>query len=244
MAKIATQLITKAKSDDAEKLTAMDGFRDGKKWAAKSNFFDVLRFINAVEWFPPYSKPRKLTKCPLHDLRETLKSKGEWYSCGFIRGVQDAFQAEYSAYVFHRHQEGIVDGRTWASKANSKQLFRMKSFARCETGRYIFVLPYTEECHRPKDWSISLVANLYAVWGLGCDNIEYQEFWQPFVDEPIEKVIARFKLFGHRAGHKLQDRHYIAGFVDGALGLSERIEERMIWRTPISPPDDGSISAR
>lgn len=242
MAKNATKPTTTVKSDDAAEPTEIDGIRDGRKWTVTSDFFDVLRFVNAVEWIPPYLKPRPWIKCPFPDLREKLESKGRDYSVGFIRGVQDCFQAEYSAYVCRRQQEGIEDGREWASKVSGKQLSRMKAFARDENSRNIFVLPYHNPNYGPEWSSEKLVCFLHGLCTLACYDREYRDFWQPFVKEPITKVLARLEQLGHRAGHKLQDHHYVAGFVDGALGISEQIERRLNDRTPIPPPERVSYS--
>jgi hypothetical protein len=200
-----------------------------------------------MEWVIPFSKRYPWAKCPFPDLRKTLESNGHPYTVGFIRGVQDTFQAEYSALSFLRHREGVEDGRRWASDyANVVQFARMIEFAHSDGTREIFVV------HRQL-WGSMTPAHQLVEYLLDdaypydedseslIDCREFREFWQPFVDEPMDKVMSNLQLYGFRAGHKLQDRNYVAGFVDGALGLSEQLRQRLSERRPTPLPSEDSI---
>ncbi len=238
MAKKATKPSTTARKQKTE-LTFMDGMADGYTWAVTSDDCDVLEFVQHVGWDIPFSKRYPWTECPFPDLRKTLESKGCRYTVGFIRAVQDSFQAKHSALVFHRHQEGVEDGRRWASEyANDIQHVRIREFAQSEGTREIFVRPYPHDSHGLWTPAHELVEHLFndtypydEYLAPLFDCSEFREFWQPFVSEPMDKVMSDLKLYGFRAGHKLQDHHYIAGFVDGALGLSEQLGRRLSERT-------------
>jgi len=159
--------------------------------------------------------------------------------------VQNAFQAEHSALVFHRHQEGVEDGRRWTSAcADDSQHARISEFARAMSSREIFVGPNYRDPWTPAHLLVAyLLADAYPADEDGeqlDDCKEFREFWQPFVDEPMDKVMSNLRLYGFRAGHKLQDHHYIAGFIDGALGLSDQLGRWLSERTPL--PYVGSIS--
>ncbi len=247
MGKKVAKPTTASEDQSSTELTFMDGMEDGHKWAVTSDFFDVQKFVNKVGWNVPYSPQRPWSKCPFPDLRETLESKGRHYTVGFIRAVQDSFQAEYSAFVFHRYREGTENGRQWASEHASDELrVRIREFAQSDYSRDIFVCPRSDESWTPAHELLEFIyENTYSsddFWESHFDCSEFRDFWQPFVNEPMNKVLANLEQYGYRAGHKLQDRHYIAGFVDGALGHSEQLERRLNERTPIPPPKDGSIS--
>jgi len=77
---------------------------------------------------------------------------------------------------------------------------------------------------------VSLIDGLYPANEEGellSDCPEFREFWQPFVQESLDNLIPRFRLISFRGRHKLQDRHYVIGFVDGALGLSDQLGLRL-----------------
>lgn len=183
-------------------------------------------------------------------MKRTLESKGLRYTVGFIRAVQDSFQAEYSAFAFHRYREGTENGRRWATEyASDEHLVRIREYAQVEISRSIFVHSFPKELFPQWTPAHELLAFLYEDVCLSSEDgelhfdcSEFRDFWQPFVNEPMNKVLAKVKRYWYRAGHKLQDRHYIAGFVNGALGLTEQLERRLNERTPITPPKDGSIS--
>ena len=250
MKKIVAKPTTASEDQSSTDRTFMDWMEDGHKWAVTSDFFDVQKFVNKVGWNVPYSHQRPWSKCPFPDLRETLESKGQHYTVGFIRAVQNSFQAEYSALVFLRYREGTENGRKWASEyASDELLVRIREYAQLEISRRVFVHSYPHEFYPL--WTPAHVL-LEFIYDNTCpssedgelhfDSSEFRDFWQPFVNEPMNKVLANLEQYGHRAGHKLQDHHYIAGFVDGALGHTEQLERRLNERTPIPPPKDGSIS--
>ncbi len=246
MAKNATKPSTAAKKQTTP-LTFVDGLADGHTWVVTSDHFDVLEFVTNVGWNIPFTERNPWATCPFPDLRMTLETKGSPYTVGFIRAVQDTFQAEHSALVFHRHQEGVEDGRRWASEyADDRHHVLIREFAQSDRTREIFVRPYPHNSHQLWTPAHDLVEYLFddtypydEDLASLFDCSEFREFWQPFVNEPMDKVMSDLKLFGFRAGHKLQDGHYIAGFVDGALGLSENLKLRLSERTPTPLPIKG-----
>ena len=209
------------------------GWADGKRWLAAADPFEVRELVNKIGWNAPCSSLSPWKTCPFNDLRKKLRSEGRDYTYMFIQAVQNCFMAEHSALVFHRHREGAEDGRRWASEyANAGQLAQISKFARSFWTRAIFIGPDPCESWTPAHRLVlDLLPDAYPDGEDGKpqeDCTEFREFWQPFVNEPMDKVMSSMKLYGFRAGHKLQDRHYVVGFVDGALGLSEQIRQRLI----------------
>jgi hypothetical protein len=217
------------------------GWSDGRKWIATCDHFDAHKFVKDLGWDVPWSSRTPWANCPFPELRKKLRSEGRDYTHLFIEAVQDAFKAEYSAHVFLRHGEGVQDGRRWAAEyATDGQIAQISNFSQSFWTRAVFNGPDPCESWTPAH---RLVLNLLGdAYPNGEDGkpqnncTEFREFWQPFVNEPMDEVMSTLELFGFRAGHKLQDRQYIAGFVDGALGLSENLKLRLSERTPTPLP--------
>lgn len=243
MATKANKQSTAASKERARIRDYKRGIAGGREWVATCDPFDALEFVNSIGWDVEWSSRAPWTKCPFPDLRKRLRSEGRDYTHTFIQAVQDDFKAQHAALVSHRHQEGIVDGRLWTSDyAAVGQLAHVEDFAWSFMTRGIFIGPEPYEPWTPAHRLVTcLMGDAYPhdkeKYPL-VDCREFREFWQPFVNEPMDTVMSNLKLYGFRAGHKLQDRHYIAGFVDGALGLSEQLGRRLSERT--LPPKDGS----
>jgi hypothetical protein len=62
---------------------------------------------------------------------------------------------------------------------------------------------------------------------------EFRQFWQSFVDEPIDQLMSRLPTLQGR--HKLQNGDYIRGFVSGAIGLAEQVRQRLKEEWPVRP---------
>lgn len=220
------------------------GFADGCEWAETCDRFDAQRFVDHLGWEVPWSSRTPWAKCPFPDLQKRLRSEGRDYTHMFIEAVQDQFKAENSALVYLRHREGVEDGRRWASKyATDGQLTQISVFARSFWTRAVFIGPDPCELWTPAHRLVlDLLGDAYPNGEDGkpqMDCTEFREFWHPFVREPINEVMSNLEHFGFRAGHKLQDRHYIAGFVDGALGLSDKLRRQLSKRTPTPLPNKG-----
>lgn len=244
MAKNATKKSTAARREQARFRDYKRGFADGDEWVGTCDLFEAREFVNKMGWDVPWSERYPWKKCSLPDLRRRLRSGGRAYTHAFMQAVQNDFQAEHSALVFHRHQEGVEDGRRWASDfANGGQHARVSNFAQSFWTREVFVGPDHCESWTPAHRLVAYL--LDDAYPIGEDRkprvdcTEFREFWQPFVKEPMDKVMSNLQLYGFRAGHKLQDRNYVVGFVDGVLGLSGKLGRRLSERTPTPLPNEG-----
>lgn len=247
MAKNVTKQSTAEIRQRAQLRNYKRGFADGREWVATCDLFDAQEFVNKMGWDIPWPSRNPWTKCSFPDLRKKLRSEGSDYTNMFIEAVQDGFKAEHSALVFRRHREGVEDGRRWASEhANDGQLAQIGHFARSFWTREIFVGPDPCELWTPAHRLVlDLLGDAYPIGDDGKpqkDCTEFRQFWQPFVNEPMDKVMSNLTLYGFRAGHKIQDRHYVVGFVDGALGLSEQLGRRLSERTLTPLPTKGRSS--
>jgi len=240
----ATRTSTAASRQRDQLRKRKQGLADGHKWMATCDHFDAHKFVNAMGWDVPWSSRTPWAKCPFPELRKRLRSEGRDYTHLFIEAVQDAFKAESSALVFLRHGEGVEDGQRWASGyAKGGQLAQISDFSQSFWTREVFIGPDSCESWTPAHrLVVDLLGDAYPNGEDGKPQkncTEFREFWQPFVNEPMDEVMSNLELFGFRAGHKLQNRHYIAGFVDGALGLSENLRLRLSERTPTPLPIKG-----
>ena len=215
-----------------KKFSYEDGQAYAREWLNDAHPFVVQELLASVGWRMSQSIRSPWDYCPTRSWREFLQSKGRQYTFGFFDEVRNASQAIIFAFVYHRHHEGVQDGRRWASEvATEGQLCRLKSFSTDYRNRELFAEPYD----LASSWNPAYELVAYLFDGnypdqqseLLSDGPEFREFWQPFVQEPLENLIPRFELIAFQGRHKLQDRHYMIGFVDGALGLSEQLGLRL-----------------
>ncbi len=215
-----------ARTKAAHRVTFKDGFNEG---------------ITSAQNL--YASQSAVSLCRLDQLRDRVPSQ-EWQPCtGEVTTKKDAarvlrekkrfdigFKLETSrlmpcmrsAFEFACHFAGQKDGAVWANQfATELQISRLK-----------LDWPY----RRPNfqdffDWtpSHSILLCILAEDYPGdedddclSDCPEYREFWQPFVAEPMERVLALFSPESEPR-HKLQMISYADGFVDGALGWSAEL---------------------
>ena len=216
-----------------KKFSYEDGQADAREWLNDAHPFDVQELLESVGWQMSQSIRFPWDYCPTRSWRELLESKGRQYTFGFLDEVRNASQAVIFAFVYHRHHEGVQDGRRWASEvATEGQLSRLKSFSTDYRNRELFAEPYffVGSWTPAHELAVALVDGNCPADQSGellSDCREFREFWQPFVQEPLETLIPRFALDAFQGRHKLQDRHYVIGFIDGALGLSEQLGLRL-----------------
>lgn len=210
-----------------------EGRLAGREWAAAAHPADILVLINGVGWWIPDSRREPWNTCPFPDLEARLEANGRYFTVGFLNAVGDEFQAKHHALISVRHREGQLDGQRWATEfATQDQITQLGTFAASTDQRMFFTRPSLPDpawtpAHEivacllggqyPTDEDDNLLED--------CD--EFREFWQPFVTEPINDVMSKLKMLSLSGRHKLQDHYYAAGFVDGALGLSEQIRQRL-----------------
>lgn len=205
----------------------------GRMWAEAAHPADILTLIKNVGWSPLAFRGESWNTCPFPDLKAQLRAKGSFFTVGFFNGVGDEFQAKHHALISIRHNEGESDGQRWATEFASQELIeRLGDFAAAWDQRKFFVNPSSYEpawtpAHELVAW---LVGDHYPSdegGELAEDCPEFRSFWEPFVTEPIGRVMAKLKLDSLRGRHKLQDPYYVTGFIDGALGLSDQIRQRL-----------------
>jgi hypothetical protein len=130
------------------------------------------------------------------------------------------------ALAYIRHHEGVENGQRWASElATETQLSLLRDFARDPQRLDIFLGLQDESA------ADELVAHLVDATYAADDErevlycVQFPDFWQPFVNQPMDEVMALLERTNTGIRHKLQDCRYVAGFVDGALGLSEQLRQ-------------------
>jgi hypothetical protein len=210
-----------------------EGSLAGREWAVAAHPADILTLIDNVGWWTPGSRREPWNTCPFPDLEARLKANGRFFTLGFLTAVGDEFQAKHHALLSVRHREGELDGQRWATEfATQEQIIQLGNFATATDQRRFFTDPsFHEPPWTPAHELVAcLLGSQYPIDeddNLVEDCQEFRTFWQPFVTEPMDQVISNLKLNSLHGRHKLQDPYYVAGFIDGALGLSEQIRQRL-----------------
>lgn len=204
-----------------------------RKWVRSGSPVEIRTVVEFAGCSIPRTYRESWQAVPISALRNQLKSKGRSYTYGFLNEVGNEFQALRQALIVIRHQEGMADGKRWAAEyAISDQLIRLQEFSTSFDNRNFFVEPTMDDSSwTPAHELISFIfAGTYPINEDGAllDDCEtFRQFWQPFVREPLDDVIRTFGLPTYLGRHKLQDIHYIIGFVDGALGISDRLQQQL-----------------
>ena len=202
-----------------------------RNWLDETHPQDVQAAIGWLGWSSPTTELRPWQYCLDPFLGRHLESQGRAYTFGFASEVRAEFQAVSPALAYLRHHRGIEDGRRWAAElATEAQILRLKCFATDPTKKDIFVKVGTSGSELP---AFDLAAHLVEP-DPGSDDIDGKplcerlvEFWQPFSGEPTSTFLALLPPEENGIRHKFQDPQYVAGFVDGALGISEKLCRRM-----------------
>ncbi|WP_088260464.1 hypothetical protein [Fimbriiglobus ruber] len=216
------------------------GSEDAQKWLETAHPDEIIAFIRAVgERHSRIRNPWALLRTDFPQLHDDLESWGKEYSDAFISCVRTRWHVVKMPWEHVMYSEGIADGRKWANETTRPQL--VESLRSAVTNRPLEVLP--NKLNSYDQWEFVSPAHKLVVSVLGdeyprsapaerddigdiisdCD--EFKEFWQPFVDEPMDKVVKTL-LDVTSSTCKLQSPIYIAGFVDGALGLSDSLRLR------------------
>jgi hypothetical protein len=216
------------------------GSEDAQKWLETAHPDDIIAFIRAVgERHSRIRNPWASLRSDFPQLHDELESWGKDYSDAFISCVRIRWHVVKRPWEHVLYSEGIADGCKWAIETTRPQL--LESLRSTVTSRPLEVLPDELSCN--DQWEFASPAHKLVASVLGdeyprsapaegddigdiisdCD--EFKEFWQPFVDEPMDKVVKTL-LEVTSSTCKLQSPIYIAGFVDGALGLSDTLRLR------------------
>lgn len=238
MTKRTTRSVSKKANDKTGEHTYEHGKLEGRLWQQAAHPNDVKDAIESLGWWDPHTGRMPWRYCE-DPLRSHLESRGRAYTFGFADAIRNAFQAVAPALAYIRHHEGVEDGRRWASEfATETQFSRLRDFARDPQSRDTFLGLRGE--HAAEELVAYLVDSTYATDDERevIDCVDFPDFWQPFVNQPMDEVMALLKRKHTGIRHKLQDGRYIAGFVDGALGLSEQLRQGLRrLASPQSPTD-------
>ena len=235
--------MTTTKKKAKKSLRRQQEYKQGRayarEWMLESRLLDIRELIDAYGWSVPPDLRRPWAYCPLPDLQEKLKLQGKLFSNGFLQELLILFQSLQPAFEYHCHHEGVNDGRRWGTEfASPGQLARMLDFSISPCDREVFVSrPYVNRPWTPAHELVCyMFDDTYPVGdgdGIAEDCTEFREFWQPFISEPMDEVMSKLKAVPFRGFHKLQESSYLAGFVNGALGLSEQLRKRIAEREPV-----------
>lgn len=209
------------------------GKKDGKDWVAKAHPVAVRQLLTCLGNWQPRYQGDAWNYCPstCPDIRMKFMTASREYAHAFLTEVKNQFLALDSVLIFVRHLDGVEDGKRWAAEfASAEQLDRLRTFAADEEQRPFFThWNWFEFEWTPAHHLVAyLLADDYPVDDQGELSIDcpaFCDFWQPFISESLVEVLSELEQLAGR--HKLQDRNYVTGFIDGALGLSEQFRERL-----------------
>jgi len=216
------------------------GMEDAQKWVDAAHPVEIIAFVKAVG--NAYSRSRdpwaglRFENQKLHD---ELESWGKDYSYAFISCVRTHWHVVRASWEHIMYVEGVADGRQWSLETTHPEF--VDNLRSLVTSNPLEVLP--NELSHSDEWDFISPAHKLVASVLGddyprsephegdeigdiipdCD--EFKEFWQPFVDEPMDqlvKVLEDTTFFTC----KLQSSTYISGFVDGALGVSDSLKAK------------------
>lgn len=227
----------------AEKRTYEDGRVAALDWLKETHPSGVRELLRFIGWWMARSLRAPWDDCPLPQLRQALALNGRLYAFGFFDGVRKEYQSLVPALGYLRHHEGVQDGRRWALDfATEGQLFRLKVFSTGSEHLEVFTGQYREDPWTPAHQLVAFLLNEnYPTDAEGepyIDCTEFRDFWQPFVKEPMADLVRSFHRIDCHGRHKLQDCHFVTGFVDGALGLSDRLGKHLSEWTMTLPTND------
>jgi len=216
------------------------GRDDAQMWLETVHPADIMAFIRRIgEFSYRRSRPWIDLDEAFRELRNHLESWGNEYSRAFISCVRRHWNVIRRSWENVLYTQGIADGSRWASDiAHPKQVERIRS----EIKQRSLDTPWEELWFCDK-MEYCTPAHRLVVWVLGdeyprlppahgddigdivtdCD--EFKQFWQPFIAGPVDEVLDDLKKVGGKFS-KLESETYIAGFVDGALAISQDLKAK------------------
>jgi hypothetical protein len=170
-----------------------------------------------------------------------LTAKGKEYSLAFIQELANEFQASKKVLAKVLQEAGETDGRLWATEFSTREQVDRLRANLTDLNRRQFFIGNSRQCDPAwtpaHEFTGIVLGDAYPVDAESDEMIsdceEFRQFWQPFLAEPIEQVMADLQRLDCCCKYKIQQQDYILGFVDGALGLSGRMRRRMNIADPI-----------
>lgn len=213
------------------------GSEDAQKWLETAHPLDIIAFIRAVgERHPRISNPWIGLQGEFQQLHDELESWGRDYANAFISCVRTRWHVVKMPWEHIMYTDGVTDGRKWALETTRPQL--VENLRSVVTHRPLDIIPDEFSLHDQMglpspahDLVVSVLGDEYPrsapaqgdeIGDIIPDCDEFKDFWQPFIDEPMDKVVKTL-LATTSNTCKLESPIYIAGFVDGALGLSDSL---------------------
>jgi len=215
------------------------GREDAQKWVVAAHPAEIVAFMELVgEMYSHPRKPWQTLDEQFPNLHDELKAWGRDYSHAFIACVRTQWQVVKMPWEHALYSEGIKDGRRWVHEfARRDQVECLRSKM---TSDPLEVLPNPGSC---RDFEFASPAHKLVASILGedyprfapanedeygdiitnCD--EFKQFWQPFVNEPMDQVAEELTKICSIT-NKLLSAKYITGFVDGALGISDGLKAK------------------
>lgn len=229
-------MLTKSRTKKKSRIQ-LEATDDAEQWLLDNKSTAIDEILSHAGWWFPYSGREPWPGCPIPELSAQFKSKGATYTLTFLEVQRRRFSGLEVVHANLRYSEGVCDGTHWAKDFSTpEQRCRLDAQLPRWRGLHSY---YTTTFD---DWWTPALAIATTVLGdaypvdeesnaFMTDCKEFLDFWQPFVNEPMADVVSAWG--GGWNGHKLQDRNYGLGFLDGALGLSEQMKMRLSDRLPI-----------
>lgn len=222
---------TSAKRRQQDLADAQDGLALAKAWLETAHPYQIHALLGRVG--ENYDWTKKVWHAiPLEhrDLQAQFQARGQKYWQAFIAEIRRHWCHARRVWVSVMYQKGIDDGRRWAAEVAPPELVARLRQAFEEAP--LTILPAS----RPSDeyegfpspahkLVVTLLGDAYPrlpcpdedyLPDIDADCKEFREFWQPFVDEPIDHIQAADAF----DTSKLNDPNYVSGFIDGACGQS------------------------
>lgn len=210
---------------------------NANEWVTSTNPVIVRDFLQGVAW---HRGKRTLWYCPpyLSDLKCKLEAEGKDFTSHFIKEVALQFRCLERPLMVVRHLEGLADGKHWAANhSTTEQLNRLRDNLTDPVYHNDFErdgsLDGSEWTPAHELTALVLGGTYPATDGeLAADCEEFRRFWQPYLTTPIDTVIADLNRPECSGKYKIQDGDYVVGFIDGALGLSDQMRDRLAAPVP------------
>jgi hypothetical protein len=221
------------KKQEQEQADARDGSGYATAWLHEAHPSLIHALLDCVgEEFDLGKKAWQFLPWEHAGLEAQIEARGKTYWQAFIAGVRRHWVHMKRVWIFVMYQKGIDDGRRWAAGIAPPVLADRLRQTFDETPQTL--LPSSERRYDEHEGFpspahklvVKLLGDAYPrvpcpdedyLPEIEADCKEFRDFWQPFVEEPIDRVLATDAF----TTSKLNDANYIAGFIDGACGKSE-----------------------